>query len=261
MLKISGSRAIIPSSTQKVTTLPAEITESPLENVSIKQVDSATLTTSSNSATQLHIFDPDPIEVSGYFFPAQSKRDLGHTFFLAPTKTGNGDGKTFYIISGFDTGSVKENKMFRDEAYELLDDIQKLRDNGYSVIIVSKGTSENFKQALYDQRTAGIYFTGHGSPNAIKANDGPIYPSSLDSKKASKNLRFCVLASCSTGQSEQKWEAAMKTDVIAWDQKISQSTSEDFANQDSSLYNFIFGDREELDDLVEDRLINTPWTD
>lgn len=177
-----------------------------------------------------------------------------------PTGKGNGDGKTVYFFSGY-TATEKDQDMRAKEDPHLVDDIQKLRANGYTVIVDPSGSKAEMKTAVENQNTAGIYWTGHGySDGDVQTSDGGFMsPSDFDAAKASKNLRFCVFQSCNTGVTESDWEKALGTDVRAWNRTTSTSEANDFATPDSEVYEAVFGDTEELDDLIDDRLIHKAW--
>lgn len=149
--------------------------------------------------------------------------------------------------------------MWKSEQPGLMDDIAKLRANGYTVVVDPSGTKKEFQSAVYDSKTAGVYWTGHGYSGGVSTNDGGMKASDIDNTKVSPNLRFVVFQSCNTGKDEKGWEKALKTDVKAWDKITSTGEANDFTDPNNSAYEYIFGDTEELDDLIDDRLIDKPW--
>lgn len=192
--------------------------------------------------------------------PGAQPTGQGDQIQYAPTGKGNGDGKTVYFFSGY-KATEKDQDMRASEDANLTDDIQKLRANGYTVIVDPSGTTAEMKSAVENQNTAGIYWTGHGysSGNVQTSDGGSMRPSDFDASKASKNLRFCVFQSCNTGVKENDWEQALGTDVRAWSRVTSTGEANDFTTPDSAVYDAVFGDTQELDDLIDDRLIHKAW--
>jgi len=107
------------------------------------------------------------------------------------------------------------------------DDIARLRAKGYTVITDNKTTTEDWKNAAYDQKAFGIVNLGHGGEGAlvtIATNGDPegdfLTHWDIDKKKVSPNLKMVYLQSCQAGMEEAAWERALKTDVVAWTKSV-----------------------------------------
>lgn len=178
--------------------------------------------------------------------------NVGGQTHYPPTKSGNGDGKTTYFFIGFKNNTHDQNMRRRVEPY-LADDIQRLRDHGYKVVVDTFGTQAAFQRAVDDDSNAGIYWAGHGMPNGIQdSQSGRIFSPESITPNPNSQMRYCIFKTCLAGQREKAWEQTLGTDVIAHNRVIYDSEIRDFNDPEDSKHN-------ELDDLISERLINQPW--
>ncbi len=171
-----------------------------------------------------------------------------------PRKSGNGDGKTAYFFIGFKkTG--RDPKMRRVVEPHLADDIQRLRDNGYKVVVDTSGTHQAFQAAVDDDNAAGIYWAGHGVRSGVQdSKTGRIFKPSQIRPNPNNNMRFTIFECCLTGNSESAWENVLGTDVYAHKRVIYDTEIADFNDPDDRP------NRKELDDFITD-LVERPWTE
>jgi hypothetical protein len=144
---------------------------------------------------------------------------------LAPT--GKSNGRNFYFLYTLE-GPQNVIAMRTPNKLMVQDDIAKLRSKGYTVIIDNKTTTDDWKNAAYDQKAFGIVALGHGGEGALVTVSKTGDPEGdylthwdIDSKKVSPNLKMVYLQSCQAGMEEKAWEKAFKTDVIAWTKSVS----------------------------------------
>ena len=170
----------------------------------------------------------------------------------APTQSGNGDGKQVHVFFGFKNHGKDVNMRRRNEAY-LLDDIQRMRENGYEVVVNTRGTQAKFQAAVDNNDTAGIFWAGHGSPRGVQdSRQGHFFRPDQIRPNPEGNMRFCIFECCLTGRSENAWTQALNTDVFAHKRVIYDNEIAEFNDPDDR------GDIE-FDDLITERLIMQSW--
>lgn len=140
---------------------------------------------------------------------------------------GQSNGRNFYFLYSLEKphdiiAMRTPNKLM------VQDDITKLRAKGYTVIIDNKTTTEDWKNAAYDQKAFGIVSLGHGGEGTlvtVAKNGDPegdyLTHWDIDPKKVSPNLKLVYLQACQAGMEQQGWDKAFKTDVKAWTKSVS----------------------------------------
>ncbi len=174
---------------------------------------------------------------------------------LTPTKPNGG---TIYFFFGY-TGSKKDKEMRSKETENLADDVIDAALKGFKVVYDEAGTEKDFKDAIYDSTTAGIYWSGHGYPNGdIQSSDGKqISPSALDPKKVSKKIKFLILATCNSAVGQKAWKRLIggKAAFEGWINTTNTSETNDFTSEslfdDFSSHNGT-NPNKELDDYIDD---------
>lgn len=139
---------------------------------------------------------------------------------------GKSNGKNFYFLYTLDR-TYDKIAMRTPNKLMVIDDITRLRAKGYTVIIDNKTTTEDWKNAVYDQKAVGIVSLGHGGEGGlvtIAENGDPegdfITHFDIDKTKVSKNLKMVYLQACQAGMEEKSWEKSLGTDVIAWTKSV-----------------------------------------
>lgn len=188
---------------------------------------------------------------SVHSLPGGEVTDADETTY-PPTQSGNGDGKKVHVFFGFKNHGKDVNMRRRNEAY-LLDDIQRMRENGYEVVVNTRGTHAKFQDAVDADNTAGIFWAGHGVPHGVQdSRSGRIFRPDQIRPNPNGNLRFCVFECCLTGRSESAWSQALNTDIFAHKRVIYDNEIAEFNDPDNR------GDIE-FDDLISERLILQSW--
>lgn len=174
--------------------------------------------------------------------------------------TGKDNGKKVYLMFGFD-GSKKEQGELKYKRKDYNDDIKKLQEKGYTVVVDHSTTKKELKDAFYDPKTAGFVFDSHGTPDGkIWTSDGKTTSSKeLDKSKISKNLKLAIFETCDTGK-DQGWKNKLgKADVHNWKRSVTFGEMRDYNTpntwrQDVSALMKTGKVPVELDDLLRNRL-------
>ncbi len=170
--------------------------------------------------------------------------------------TGKDNGKKVYFMYGYG-GSTKDQSMMRKERPTINDDIARLRAKGYTVVVDQAATKQEFKDAAYDSKTAGIIWSGHGTASGrVATSDGKrVASSEIDQSKVSKNLKMLVLETCNGGADQHGWESKFKgAEVKAWNRTTNVRETKDFNTPNSLWQDLWNGSPRELDDMIRDRL-------
>ena len=138
--------------------------------------------------------------------------NVGGQKILTPKKP---NGRTIYFFYGY-TGTKSDKRMRSKETANLADDVIDAALRGFKVVYDDKGSKADFETALYDSKTAGIYWSGHGTGGGvIETNDsGTMRPSDFDPNKVSSNLQFLIFASCNSGQGKDDWEKLINKKAV-----------------------------------------------
>src|SRR5689334_18250842 len=62
----------------------------------------------------------------------------------APLAAGIGTGKAFFFVFGFKRAAPRDQEMLKDELAHIDDDIQTLREHGYTVVVDPQATRDEF---------------------------------------------------------------------------------------------------------------------
>jgi hypothetical protein len=140
--------------------------------------------------------------------------------------TGQSNGRNFYFLYTLQRPHDIIAMRTPNQLLEM-DDIARLRAKGYTVIVDTKTTTDDYKNALYDQKAFGVVSLGHGGEGTLVTyakNGDPdgdyLTHWDIDSKKVSPNLKMVYMQACQAGMEEQAWEKALHTDVIAWTKSV-----------------------------------------
>lgn len=133
---------------------------------------------------------------------------------------GKDNGKIVHAMSSF-TGKDKAIMRAPNQLAQA-DDITRLRKMGYTVMVDNSATKTEFKDALYDSRTAGIMWLGHGGGGSVvDYNEDWIDPQDINPKLVSPNMKMMLFQSCQVGKSQGQWENSLPgAKVAAWDKNV-----------------------------------------
>lgn len=139
---------------------------------------------------------------------------------------GKDNGQNFYFMYGlerkFDKIAMRDTNKIAVQ-----DDILKLRMKGYTVIVDNEMTTDDFKNALYDQKAAGVVTLSHGGEGdiiTIESKDSPegyVSYRDIETSKVSKNLKLAFFQACQVGMEQKNWDKAVGRSVVAWDYSVS----------------------------------------
>lgn len=161
----------------------------------------------------------------------------GTKVILTPKKH---NGKTIYFFYGYVLNNAKDLKMRDEELPDLEDDVIDAAQRGFKVIYDKSGTKAEFSAALYDSKSYGIYWSGHGggtSNGIIQTSDGyNMQPGDFDANKVSSNLQYLVFAACQSGKGKKAWEnlikkKATKAEFQGWVKNTYTSETNDFTSE------------------------------
>lgn len=171
-----------------------------------------------------------------------SKGDNGQLLATyKPTNKGIGDNKTVYFFSAFQENQLDQENNAKIDI-ETVDEIKKLRASGYSVIVDPSGTQQEFKKALTDSKTAGIYWRGHGSGGQVIDFNGQIFSSkdiegqlSKEKKLPSSNLKMVYFGACEVGTNIEGWQNTFgkSVSVTGYDHSVKIDDLAIYAKNDS----------------------------
>lgn len=156
--------------------------------------------------------------------------------------TGRDNGKKVHVFMSYT--HLKDKIVMRTpKELSTSDDLNRLRQLGYTVLIDRKATQQAFADAVYDPRTAGVIWFGHGSQGQMASAEGPRMQAELiDRKKISPNLKLAVFESCQVGQAREAWQKALPgAKIQAWDNNVKnyQSTWFNMHNSQGGLADLI----------------------
>jgi hypothetical protein len=142
--------------------------------------------------------------------------------------TGPDRGQKVYMMHGMGTPGLRGafERVTMDGLHRIgkRDDVRQLQKMGYSVVVDNSATLPEIKNAIYDPKTAGLVYLGHGGGGGIVTYDDDfLMAQDIDAKKVSPNLKMVFWQSCEAGQAQKEWEKAFgpQTTVYAWDRAIS----------------------------------------
>jgi len=173
----------------------------------------------------------------------------------APLQPGIGDGKAFLFLFGFKRAAKIDQGMLARELGEIDDDVQLLRNAGYTVVVDPQATREDFINTVTGQGEgvtglipAGFYWSAHGHyDGGLECCDGGmINPADIDTTKVSPGLRVAILGACYVGSRSKTWQKALggKVLVVGWGRPVTIDRAVDFLAPDDATST-------DLDDLVK----------
>ncbi len=173
---------------------------------------------------------------------------------LAPLKPGVGDGKVFHFLFGLKIHSPNDRRLFGEAREHINDDVEILRNAGYTCVIDEQAVHQDFTGAVYgtaedvkELQPAGIFWLAHGHDDgAIETCDGGVVqPDDIETDKVPESLKLVVFAACYTGSCSRTWRRALggRPMVVGWGRPVTIDRAVEFLTED--------GDTEtDLDDLI-----------
>lgn len=173
----------------------------------------------------------------------------------APLGKGLGDGKAFFFLFGFKRAAKIDQTMLVRELAAIEDDVQLLRNAGYTVIVDPQGTREDFLATVTGQAEgavglvpAGFYWSAHGHyDGGLECCDGgTVRPEDVETAKVSDGLRVAILGACYVGSRSKTWRKALggKVLVVGWGRPVTIDRAVDFLEADDATTT-------DLDDLIK----------
>jgi hypothetical protein len=172
----------------------------------------------------------------------------------APLRDGIGTGKAFFFVFGFKRAAPRDQEMLKDELAHIDDDIQTLREAGYTVVVDPQATKDEFVELVEGRAVgaeglvpAGFYWSAHGhADGAVETCDGgTVRPTDLDPAKVHAGLRLAIFGACYVGSRSRTWKAALGGNalVVGWGQPVTIGRAVDFLEHRAETTT-------DLDDLV-----------
>jgi hypothetical protein len=174
----------------------------------------------------------------------------------APLASGIGTGKAFFFLFGFKIASEIDQNMLGRELEQINDDIEVLRNAGYTVVVDPQASREDFTSTLYSEGAgegvaglipAGFYWSAHGhSDGGIECCDGSlIHATEVDTSKVSPGLRLAIFGACYVGARSMTWKKALggRALIVGWGRPVTIERAVDFLEPDDAT-------NTDLDDLI-----------
>jgi hypothetical protein len=174
----------------------------------------------------------------------------------APLASGIGTGKAFFFLFGFKIASETDQMMLGRELEQINDDIEVLRNAGYTVIVDPHASREDFTATLYSEGAgegvaglipAGFYWSAHGhADGGIECCDGSlVHAPEVDTSKVSPGLRLAIFGACYVGARSLTWKKALggRALVVGWGRPVTIERAVDFLEPDDAT-------NTDLDDLI-----------
>ena len=173
----------------------------------------------------------------------------------APLKDGIGTGKAFFFLFGFKRASQRDQAMLKRELEQIDDDVATLRNAGYTVIVDSQATREDFIATVNGTGEgaaglvpAGFYWSAHGNEDGgIECCDGgTILPENVTPETVSPGLRLAIFGACYVGSRSRTWRKALggKALVVGWGRPVTIDRAVDFLQPHDETST-------DLDDLIQ----------
>ena len=163
---------------------------------------------------------------------------------LAPLKPGVGDGMVFHFLFGLKIHSPNDRRLFGEAREHINDDVEILRNAGYTCVIDEQSVHQDFTGAVYGDaedvkglKPAGVFWLAHGHDDgAIETCDGGVVqPDDIDSSKVPDSLKLVVFAACYTGSCSRTWRKALggKPMVVGWGRPVTIDRAVEFLTEDA----------------------------
>jgi hypothetical protein len=240
-----------------------DATEQTVLDTLLNTIKTAKATLAKKKTQYFPLFNGTDLEVDKSKVTVQKfdTNTAGTKVILTPKKH---NGKTIYFFYGYKINNAKDLKMRDEELPDLEDDVIDAAQRGFKVIYDKSGTKADFTAALYDSKSYGIYWSGHGidkSNGVIQTSDGgTIGPNDFDPNKVSSNLQYLIFAACQSGTGKTAWERLIKkkatnAEFQGWVKNTYTSETNDFTSEaliGDSLYGHNGTDEsKELDDYID----------
>jgi len=171
-----------------------------------------------------------------------------------PLGEGIGSGKAFFFLFGFKKSSPIDQKMLERELAHIDDDIEVLRNAGYTVVVDTQATRPELIAALSEKGEgadglgpAGFYWSAHGHEDgSVECCDGDrVNPEDLDGVEVSSALRVAIFGACYVGCRSQTWRRALGGHplVVGWGRPVTIDRAVDFLEPSPET-------ETDLDDLI-----------
>lgn len=171
-----------------------------------------------------------------------------------PLAQGIGSGKAFFFLFGFKKSSPVDQKMLEMELAHIDDDIEVLRNAGYTVVVDTQATRPELISAVGGNgegaaglTPAGFYWSAHGHQDgSVECCDGDrIKPEDLDEVEVSPGLRVAIFGACYVGCRSQTWRKALGGHplVVGWGRPVTIDRAVDFLQPSPET-------ETDLDDLI-----------
>jgi hypothetical protein len=157
----------------------------------------------------------------------------------APLSPGIGDGRSFLFLFGLKKHSPQDRDFLARETENIADDVETLRRNGFTVVVDTEATRQDFLDTVYGKgegvenlAPAGFYWSGHGNEDgSLQASDGgQVAPADCDPEKVSAGLRLVVLGSCYVGSKARTWRQRLgnRPLVVGWGRPVTIDRAVEF---------------------------------
>lgn len=177
-----------------------------------------------------------------------------------PLAQGIGTGKSFSFLFGFKRAAQVDQGMLVRELAEINDDIEVLRNAGYTVVVDPQATREDFLanakgegEGVQGLIPAGFYWSAHGhADGGIECCDGGVvYPTDLDPSTVSPGLRLAIFGACYVGARSVTWRNALggRPLVVGWGRPVTIDRAVDFLQPKPET-------NTDLDDLIRRWLLS-----
>lgn len=163
---------------------------------------------------------------------AASKARVPHAPVLTGTRTelvplGPDNGKVVYFLRHAGDRLRHRAADWIDGKGRWQEEIQQARKKGYTVVVDLETTRQDMQQALYDPRTAGVIFNGHGGAGYAGLK-GPspdfdkFFADQVDPTKVSRQLKLVVFQTCRTVATRDSWQRVLgNAHLIGWEGYVS----------------------------------------
>ncbi len=174
---------------------------------------------------------------------------------FSPTGRGPCDGKSFFILFGYDPHSERDRGMRDAEIAHLGDDVAALQAAGCRVIVDLHGTAPALDLALRSDdpdcagtQIVGVLWSGHGCEDGSLAgyDNTCVVPEALSAEVSARGtVRLFMMSACWVGQHSPRWKQALgpQAYVIGWGRPVTLGRAIDFMSPDASS-------SKDLDDLL-----------
>ncbi|MEZ4252829.1 MAG: hypothetical protein R3B99_31870 [Polyangiales bacterium] len=178
---------------------------------------------------------------------------------LPPLASGIGDGRVFSFLFGLKIHSPNDRMLFAKAREHIDDDVEVLRQAGFTVVVDEEAVREDFLGAIQGNAPdapglapAGVFWLAHGHEDgAVETCDGgKVAPSEVDPASVHPGLKLMVFAACYTGATSRTWRKALggRPLVVGWGRPVTIDRAVDFLTADEATEN-------DLDDLIRRYLL------